>query len=146
MFFAIRRRHDQPSCLWALNANKLNQLQTGEASVLGSLESSDLAYNIVNEAFQNVQNEDCDRILAIQPTHFDTRMLLQQSVCTLHGTRTPLEQLVNNKEFLSQIEISPDQKVPLWDLLERFSIKQSTLFPDLENLAEELASYKFGTD
>ena len=143
LFFALREQHFEPSCLWALDPGKLNELQTGVASVLGSFESVDLAYSIVEEAFEGIQHEDCGKILAIQPTHFDTRMLLQQAVCTLHGMRMPLEQLENNKEFLWKIEISPDHKKHLWSLLDRFSIKRSTLFPDLESLAKELASYEY---
>lgn len=134
----------QPGSLWALSPGKLNELQAGGRRIIPSPSEDKDVKRIAEEAFAGIQHDDANhKILAIQPPHFDTRMLVQQSTCTIHGTRIPLEQLENNREFLWKTEIPPDQKQSLWTLLQRFRIKQSTVFPDIENLAKDLASREY---
>lgn len=147
LFFALWEENlcMEPGAVWGLSPGKLNEIQTGEAPGLisPSKSSFSLAKDIAKDAFEGIQHEDDGQILAVQPKHFDIKMLVQQSVCTIHGMRTHLEEMKNSDEFLRKIPISPEQKHCLRVLLEKFGIRQSTLFPDLENLAKELASYEY---
>jgi hypothetical protein len=68
----------------------------------------------------------------------DQRMFIQQGVFTLHSTRTPLEEHIEQGSFLMKAIIPAAAKERIeWEL--RISgVSRSKLFPDLGNLALEL--------
>jgi hypothetical protein len=82
---------------------------------------------------------DFPRVFAAGPPEIDFRMLLQQSTFTIHTTATkPLDELGEANELLMRFEI-PFPKIPeVQDGLARLGITQAKLFPDLQNLAEDL--------
>lgn len=145
LFFTVwEPGYDSESAdLWALNAPKLNAPQIGQEMVVIPPQGYKVIRRIAKDAFRGIQRDDSNEILAIYPPHTDIRMLVQQSVFTIHATRTPLDQLENKEEFLWKIEIPPHQKEHLRNFLLMFGITHSTLFPDLEHLAEDLASREY---
>ncbi len=81
--------------------------------------------------------------LAIYPEEIDVRLSAQLSAFTVHGASTPLEQLPNAPDFLTKFTIPRDAKRPLAEALDAMGIRRANLFPDLENLAAQLAGLEF---
>ncbi len=70
-------------------------------------------------------------------------MLAQQAVCTMHGKKTPIEELPNCDKFLMKYEIPAEAKKELWMTLSLLGVRESSVFPDLEHLAKEVSSAWF---
>lgn len=140
LFFAVSEYPSEPAALWALNPFRLNEHQIGQPA---TMEVNDEVVRLLsNPPFGENSTTDADtqKIVAVQPPHRDIRMVLQQSTSTIHGTRTPLEELGNKEKFLLKIEIPSSVKRPLKHILDRLGIRKYDLFPDLEHLAEEVTS------
>lgn len=82
-------------------------------------------------------------VMALLPDEVDVRMQLQLSVFTLHADDKPLEEMPDREQFLVRFEIPADAKKTLREELYKLGIRVSTLFPDLEHLAEEVATLEF---
>lgn len=144
LFFAVcQSGYDSTSgALWVLNGVELNrsQLQTGTPGIITAPGDHHEAMRIAKGAFAGTQDDKIAQILAIHPPHIDIRMLVQQSLSTIHSTKIPLEKLEKNQLFLRKIEIPSDQKEPLRSMLQLLGINESSLFPDLDHLAKDLAA------
>jgi hypothetical protein len=77
-------------------------------------------------------------IVATLYEEVDLRMLVQQSVFTIHADRAPLEQLTNSQDFLLKYRIPASARCHIEWQLRLAGISQSKLFPDLQNLACEV--------
>lgn len=121
--------------VWCLSPGDLNRLRVGSCSLefLGS-KSND---HILRPAF--VEEEQTEDVVAVQGQEIDLRMTVQQGVFTIHGNARPLEDWPDADQFLARFvipgEISDQLRADLWLL----GIRRSLLFPDIENLAIELA-------
>lgn len=140
LWFAAWSDPDKPGALWALQPFRLNQHQAGEAVVLNPLDPR--AQALVAPAF-DPSSPSPDRSVAIYPEQVDIRLAVQLSSFTLHGTAAPLEDLPNSRDFLLKFTIPAEAKRPLAEALDALGIRRSNLFPDLENLASELAGLEF---
>lgn len=69
--------------------------------------------------------------------------MVQQSMFTLHGRETPIDELSGKDTFLAKIHIPADSRARLRTTLKLYGFSQAVLFPDLENLSEELVSLKY---
>lgn len=145
LFFAVSEtKYDSESAaMWALGPSGLNQHQIRQNSIcVGSHPKTE---PIIRAAFQDEHPPEAERIVATYPEQRDPRMMVQQSAFTIHGVGTPIEELTDNDRFLLRIEIPSDQKRSLRIILDGIlAIHESDLFPDLEHLAKELGSLKFG--
>jgi hypothetical protein len=87
------------------------------------------------------------RAFAIVPRETDLRMLVQQSVFTIHGRSEPLEGQQHAETWLRLYEISAPFKARLRCVLGALGITRAYPFPDLENLSRdilELEVYRHG--
>jgi hypothetical protein len=66
-------------------------------------------------------------------------MLLQQSRFTIHNSTRPLQQFDGAEQFLDEFVIPAPVKPAIAGQLRRVGISRSTLFPDLRNLAQDIA-------
>ena len=73
----------------------------------------------------------------------DLRHMVQQSVFTIHGCGTSISDLPEAAKYLARIRIPGNAKIAFRQVLALFGISRHLLFPDLENLAAELASLDF---
>lgn len=141
LYFAVcQPEYDsQSGTLWMLNGVELNvdRFPDNPGIITAPGEDKEAA-RIATEAFTGIQRDTTDHILAMQPPHTDIRMLVQQSVSTIHATTIPLDKLNNSEEFLWKIEILSDQKESLRNMLGALGIHESVLFPDLDHLAKGL--------
>ncbi len=69
--------------------------------------------------------------------------MVQQSAFTLHGRGDPLELRDEARTFLLKVRIPASAKEALRQVIALYGISRASLFPDLENLALELAGLDF---
>jgi len=87
------------------------------------------------------ENPD-DAILAIKPIELDARVASQKSRFTIHGRTDPLENHPLAPEILRQIRICGGKKrYRFQEDLRSLGISRMTIFPDLDNLSEDLARF-----
>jgi hypothetical protein len=135
LYFAVNESQNVDGQLWALNPNKLNSLYIGEARTL-TLKHCSVAH-VLNAAFDGAILPV--EAFAVVPTEVDIRMLLQQSMFTIHSEGTALEMLSGSESCLYRWVIPAEAKQELRSQLGRMGISGTTLFPDLEHLATDLA-------
>ena len=82
---------------------------------------------------------ESDGVFAVAPPEIDPRMMVQQSMFTIHGTETPLEESEGADKFLMKFVVPAETKPALASDLRRLGLRKASLFPDLDNLASELA-------
>jgi len=142
LFFAVENStHDSnDASLWALNPTQLNKRQRGD----GAIYSADhpAVFPIIRQAFKTESKPVTDT-LAVLTDQNDIRQLVQQSVFTVHGSDTPLNDLPYCSEFVDSIRIPSAAKPHIRGFLDYHGITRATLFPDLENLASDLTQRQF---
>src|SRR6185436_7349399 len=73
----------------------------------------------------------------------DLRMTVQLGGFTIHGAAVPLEQHPNASNFLRKLMIPAKHRKNFQKELWLLGIRRSMLFPDIVNLAHELAERPF---
>lgn len=140
LYFAIRAPSDRPAALWALQPFVLNERQIGEAVLLNSPDPR--AQALLAPAF-NQEAPSVTSFASIYPEQVDLRLVMQLSTFTIHGAATPLEQLPNAADFLVKFVIPAEAKLELARCVDALGVRRANLFPDLENLAGQLANLEF---
>lgn len=140
-YFAVVEQHEEPAALWALSPYLLNESQSGTRTLL----LSGHVPKLFNEAYGGAAQKTETRVAAVHADEVDLRMLVQLSVFTVHGSRQPLEERPDAEKFLLKIEIPASAKPDIHEALVRLGVRESTLFPDLDHLADELRQYTFQT-
>ena len=145
LFFAVEdAAHDSyDAAVWALSPTRLNKKQRGE----GTIYSADhpAVFPVFQQAFSST-GQSAHPILAVLTDQTDIRHLVQQSVFTVHGCDTPLNNLPDAGEFVGRIRIPSAVKPALRATLDFLGITRATLFPDLDNLAFDLSRRQFHRD
>lgn len=144
LFFAVwEPKYDsEPGALWALNPWMLNKVQSPDQNVI--FPDDEPIKNIAKRALDYTEAKyprHGPEALAFFPTHIDFRMMLQQSVFTIHATRDPLEELKSRETFLLKIEIPHLYKETVRVILRNLGFTERGLFPDLDHLARDLRGY-----
>lgn len=145
LYFATADDKSNPQadgCLWAINPHALNnQMIEYNALLPGDrpevIQLADLAF----EPGSPVPDEVAGRALAIGTREIDVRVLVQQGVFTIHADASDLADIPYaqpEKPWRCAFLVPNAYKYPLRRLLERLSIHQASLFPDLGALAEWL--------
>lgn len=135
-FFAAARDHDDAAgVIWALDPWALNHQMLGHLAIVHP--RNDVAAPYFDAAFQG-QPPSPDRVLAIDAIEVDARMLVQQSCFTVHGTDSPIDDLA--PAAVARYIIPPRCRRPIRDQLEAVGVSRAALFPDLANLAADLAA------
>ncbi len=141
LYFALERKFptdDVDAAIWAMLPTKLNLHQRCAENIFVQ-GHSDLRRLSTDAFVKNTEDPDT-RTLAVQMKQSDLRHMVQQAVVTIHGTDTPIEKLPEPESFLTQIRIPAASKSAFRQILALYGISRASLFPDLENLAHELAS------
>jgi hypothetical protein len=84
-------------------------------------------------------------VVAVIPAEVDLRMLVQHSQFTIHGNRKNIAEMEKHDDYLVKFEIPAPAKRRIAQELDLLAVRRSHLFPDLENLAAEIAGYTFDT-
>jgi hypothetical protein len=142
-YFAVSDPTEGPAALWALRPAELNRTQI---DVEGILTPDHKAAKPLFEAPFAEGDNQSNKVLAVQGNEVDIRMLVQQSVYTIHGDAAdPLDDWKDSDSFLLKFEIPRAVRDKIRDKLSTLGITTAALFPDLEHLADELASLQFLT-
>jgi hypothetical protein len=144
VFFAccdpLPRVSDSTSAIWFLSPNALNYAMIERHGVVQL--SNTRARPFVDAAFS--PKNPVDKCIAVSPIHSDPRHSHQASVFTLHGSRKPLEEYPEATACLRKLEISNDAIGKVIKQMISFGVKRTTIFPDLENLSNQLRATYFG--
>lgn len=81
-----------------------------------------------------------DDILAVMGKEVDLRMTVQQGTFTIHGTDVPLESRAGSENYLAKFVVPDTARKRLQEELWFLGVRRSILFPDLSNLAQDLAT------
>ncbi len=138
-YFAIEPE-DDAGALFALSPYLLNQHQIGEYGVLSP--SHEKAMLAARKAFDS-NTSDVDYIVGILPSETHTRLMVQLSVFTLHGSGLPLDESPGTDEYLVKYRIPHNSKSTLKGQLKYLGVRESNLFPDLDHLADETKKLRF---
>jgi hypothetical protein len=136
LYFALdpnEQHAKKPAVLWALSPYKLNAYQ------LKGVEPSLLSIQDCRVKSSAMPFQTDGKICAVSVPEMDIRMLVQQGACTIHGNKTPIEDLADCNQFLRKYEIPAESKARLRQVLSSLGVRESWVFPDLEHLAKEIS-------
>lgn len=131
---------DSDGALFALSPYKLNELKAGEDGLF--MPEDDQAKLLIAPAFDRGA-KDVEKVIAIRPTEVDVRLMVQMSEFTLSGYNIALENLSRTNDFIMKFRIPSEIKVELRKELKELGIRLSSIYPDLEHLAEEIRALAF---
>jgi len=137
-FFAVNESPGEhaPACVWAFSPGRYNELRQQHKGVLRLWNKQSVAS--MGKLLTKRPNRK-GKNTAATPVQFDLRMLMQDSCFTVHDSVTPLEDEKEAGEFLMRFHISAEGRECLELELKLCNIRLSTLFPDLEHLAQDAA-------
>jgi hypothetical protein len=141
LYFALEKPADRDASIWALSPTQLNNLEAQTPSIC--MPGSETVGQLGFQAFKQDTNPKDTRILSILTEEADLRHMMQQSAFTVHGRSDSLEQHDNSHAFLIKVLIPANKKEAFRQVIALFGINRASLFPDLENLALELAGLNF---
>jgi hypothetical protein len=138
--FAVSEHPNEAGDMWILSPFRLNKVELGRA---GLPPCQDDAVKPLFERPFFRGRPDLDCIAAVSSREIDLRMMLQQSVFTVHGSPQPLEARANADAYLARLSIPANAKPAIQADLWKLGVRESDLFPDLDHLAQELSSMTF---
>ncbi len=143
-FFAVSEHQDDADAVvWALNPFTLNLANAGYAGILMPFGDMKPAIGALFVHPFNREMAPTEKVVAVAAKEIDMRMLVQLAAFTIHGTETPLETVPSANSFLRRLVIPAAAKKSMHEQLEVLGLRHSTLFPDLQSLAQELKTRLF---
>jgi len=85
-------------------------------------------------------------VVAVRPSEVDVRLMVQLTVFSLNGYDQPLDDLDDSDKFLMKCRINKESKKTLREELKHLGIRLSSMFPDLDHLAEETRRLAFRSE
>ena len=135
-YFALAKEHDGDAALWALDAQRLNE-RMGEGPYLFPMEY-DTIKKYLRGAFDIKEDHRSEKIIVCCGLGTDLRMYVQQSNFTVHDTtHLALNQLPEIQDILWKICIPNEAKNELLTELKLLGFHESTIFPDMQHIADE---------
>jgi len=132
-FSALKNEKEAAAVMWVLAPGIMNSIITGEEPSVYTFRAEECRRMITSGWYdKGTEKFEC---LASVPDEIDLRLILQQSSFTIHKDSSPLENHKNATDFLRKITIPHESKESIRKELNLLGFRQSTLFPDLENLA-----------
>ena len=135
-FALIHEPCNEDAAIWCLSIGDLNKITRNRESV--AIIAHQSVEHLLKPAF--LGGKSPDQVIAVTGQQSDVRMTVQQAGFTIHGGDTPLESHAKADEFLRKFVIPKNAREAFWKELWILGVRRSQLFPDIENLARELAS------
>lgn len=154
-YFAVcdHRKWDRPGVIWALNPLVLNKSIVGSEVTLtphdpvgrlaANLPFMRDEYDKMQVEYRTTAEQLARGIVAVEPDEVDLRMLMQQSMFTIHGSMIGDESKAFPQASLIKYIIPDGMKENFAQALACAGVRRSTVFPDLDNLATELRDDSF---
>lgn len=136
LHFAVRdRQYDGDNgALWALDPTRMNEIFLG---LKGTLDPRDRPVGPLFDIHASLDECDHRNVAALTPRQSDLRAMVQLSSFTIHAKGQPLESLEEHASYLIKIRVDGSSKRTIRTRLAKLGITDSSLFPDLEHLAED---------
>lgn len=136
-FFAVPPKATSPfSEIWLLAPGALNQQSIGR--VIPFL-VDDRITPLITAAFSGKTSPEDQKSVAVFAPRTDRRMAAQLGNYTIHGVRNPLETHPASSQFLARVLIPATALNKIRADILISGTRRSLLFPDLSNLAMEIA-------
>jgi hypothetical protein len=136
-YFAASTAPEKDGAIWALDPYRFNVASVGVDALLNP--NSHIAAPVFRPPFQEGAPA-VERVIAIHAREMDLRMMVQHAAFTIHGHIRPLEQEAGAPSYLARYLVPAATKRRILAELRMIGIKKSTLFPDLESLADDLVN------
>lgn len=121
--------------IWVLEPHALNESQ-GFESLTASIVSL-MCRPTLEPAFYRATEEN-QKVMAAMASEMDIRMFVQQGCFTIHSYSQPLDDSVNYDKFLTKLIIPASSVKQMAFELDVCGFRKGDMFPDLQNLANEL--------
>src|SRR3990172_9096963 len=131
---------DSDGAIFALSPYRLNEDQVHKSALI--MPDDEHAKPLIDRAFSSTVPPN-ETIVAVRPSEVDLRLVVQLSVFTIHGTAAGLDTLSSQSAFLRKYSVPSGAKGHLLEELKHLGIRESSIFPDLEHLAADVASTTF---
>ena len=139
LFFALenawRYKDHIDACIWILEPHGLNSAQ-GLEPVTAAL-NAEMYAKFIAPAYYH-QSEEPGTVAAAMASETDQRMFVQQGCFTIHSADTPLSEMQMPDSVLTKMIIPAQHIRELSYDIELCGFRRGDLFPDLQNLADEL--------
>jgi len=143
-WFAVSEQPGHCADVWALNVCGLNLFYAGENGHLSMRSGNPVVRDLRDAPFTREPAQLPSVVVGVIAPEIDPRMIMQQSVMTLHGDEAPMEANPAHTPHLVRLHIHKGAKTQIRRQLELLGVSRMTLFPDLANLAADLASWQYG--
>jgi hypothetical protein len=134
-YFAILHdREDVDASIWLLSPGRMNERLNGLRKI------PSLTYPAIEPVVAGAFDQEARTTgaWAVTATVTDQRMVAQLSNYTLHGDGTPLNQQPDHGHFLRVVTIPEAAVDRVRGDMNILGVRRSILFPDLQNVAQEL--------
>jgi hypothetical protein len=140
LYFALEGytcEHGEPAdaCIWVLKPHALNADQ-GFQPLTPPIDAN-MCHEMLQPAFYHRFPEK-NKVIAAMASETDIRMFVQQGCFTIHSSSPPLEALPNCHAFLTKLVIPSHCIERLALEVDVCGFRRGDMFPDLQNLADEL--------
>ena len=132
-FSTLKTEEKESAKIWMLDPGKMNSIITGKEPCVYTFRAEECNH-MITAGWHNNGREEFEYLASV-PDEIDLRLILQQSSFTIHKDENPLDNHKNANDFLRKITIPYEAKENIRKELNLLGFRQSTLFPDLENLA-----------
>jgi hypothetical protein len=128
-------QHAEDACVWVLEPHALNASQ-GFEPVTASIDAK-MCREMLLPAFYHEAPEN-NKVMAAMASETDIRMFVQQGCFTIHSISKPLEEFQFKEGILTQLVIPAECVQEMAFEIDVCGIRKGDIFPDLQNLADEL--------
>jgi hypothetical protein len=140
-YFAISHEPaEEDAAIWLLAPEQLNRTAAEPVEgicLLNGASTSPQIRALAEAAFREVKCEAGP--YAVLSQDLDMRVLIQSGAFTIHGNSKPLDEHPQASDFLAHFHIPSAAREAFREELFAMGARRSLLFPDLHNLARELA-------
>lgn len=151
LYFALSSDEDAKTdaAVWILNPMKLDK-KAGYGEYVPPISYDSLSGDLEG-AFSNHDNDNNkpqNRIIACHGVGSDLRTYVQQSDFTIHSTAERLDQKLMSDEscdYFYKIRIPQQIRKQLLDQLDAMGFHKSSIYPDMEHIAQEEANVYFSS-
>ena len=147
LYFAVSNQEDADAAVWAMNPMKLNR-KVGYGEYVPPISYKSLEGDLEG-AFSDKKDGNIKlqkRVVACHGVGNDLRMYVQQSDFTIHSSPEQLDRLLSLDEsydYLYKIRIPQQIRQKLRHQLNAMGFHESSIYPDMEHIAKEEASYYY---
>ncbi len=138
LYFAVEKWRDHPAsdaCIWILEPHRLNKAEL-EEKITPSIDA-EMCREHLKPAFTH-RSKETNKLIAVMAAESDFRMFVQQGCFTIHSYRGHIDERPDASDYLSSITIPSQCVENIATQLNVCGFRRGDLFPDLQNLADEL--------